>query len=332
MIFFSIKARCFSVNNPQLDDSEPVQIVMFCHLWFLFLQQIKNPLSIAQTDYVILDITHQKFYCCYPMTSPNHTDHDIPLTKLNRRLDSVWVPHLIDETFIADFLDELMNYNGLANLYYWLLYARITEAALLCAGHYADNCEFSAAGDLLVNPRQIQVHRKACGEIRIKRRHGSMSGQFRSQNLSADVFRRTFASYFNLQVKESALLPAMASALAQSGVFVESYLAFVDERMKKIADTITFLLAWPIDDNVELHRRLVSASPDSEQFIHSNLCCFTPKVFDTLGAELLNMENNYPAACTCIKEKHRKKKILCHEQCKIDRRRSAAHPISIVNY
>ena len=43
--------------------------------------------------------------------------------------------------------------NGRSHQIYWLTYVRIREAALLCAGNYADNGEYQAAGDLLVNPQ-----------------------------------------------------------------------------------------------------------------------------------------------------------------------------------
>ena len=96
-------------------------------------------------------------------------------------------------------------------------------------------------------------------------------------------------------------MPEMASALARSGLFLESYLVSMDERMKRIADTIAFLRAWAIDDSLELHRRLLAATPESKRFIQSGLCRFTPTVFDALGTELSRMEPHYPATSAFFK-------------------------------
>ena len=70
----------------------------------------------------------------------------------------VAAPYVVNEGRIEDWLDELEMQNNEKNPVYWLLLVRLNELALLCAGNYADNCEFSAAGDLLLNPRKMMVH------------------------------------------------------------------------------------------------------------------------------------------------------------------------------
>ena len=218
-----------------------------------------------------------------------------PLIKLNRKLDSACTPHLINEAFIAAFHSRMIRYTGPKDVYYWLTYARITEAALLCAGNYADNCEFSAAGDLLANPRCIDVYNLKSGEPAVKCRHGSMSGQFKPENMPERRFRDDFAAHFKMRISEPALLPRMYGILEHAGVFSEDYVASVNERMKKIADTIAFLSAWPVENRIELQERMASAPPDSKRFIEGHLCHFNPLAFEALGAELLALERKTSA-------------------------------------
>jgi hypothetical protein len=229
------------------------------------------------------------------------------LIKLNRKLRSVCVPYLIDETFIADSYSELLSLYAPSNAYYWLLYARITEAALLCAGNYADNCEYAAAGDLLVNPRRVNVWDGQFARLTRKNRRGSITEQFKPDNVCAEAFRRNFSMNFRLQIAEPALLPEMTDTLARAGVFCESYLVSINVRMKKIADTISFLLAWHIDSKSEMHRRLALETPESEQFILCNLCRFNPDLFDALGAELFCIEHNQLETSAFFQEKCNKK-------------------------
>ncbi len=234
--------------------------------------------------------------------SQYYSDQRRALSKLNRKLGSVSVPHLINETFIAKFHAELVTYHDPASAYFWLLYARITEAALLCAGHYADNCQYSAAGDLLVNPRRIQVCNKGSGVSEQKNRHGSVSEQFKPKGADIAVFRKNFSSSMETSIEEPALLPLMADTLTRSGVFRENYLSSIDQRMKKIADTIVFLLAWSSDNTLELHERLSLTTPESNKFIMSNLCRFLPAVFDDIGKELYRIECKRPTISAFLKK------------------------------
>jgi hypothetical protein len=79
-----------------------------------------------------------------------HLDSD-PLLLLNEELEDLRLPHEINEPAIEGLLKKLEGSGASDQSLYWLLMARMFELALFCAGHYADNCEFTAAGDLLVN-------------------------------------------------------------------------------------------------------------------------------------------------------------------------------------
>ena len=233
--------------------------------------------------------------------SPRHADQLHALIKLNRKLDSAGVPHLMNEACIESLHAELMSYPDHESAYFWLLYGRIAEAALLVAGHYADNCEYAAAGDLLVNPRRIYVLRKDSAELELKNRHQSISEQFMPQSAHPQEFRRNFRSSMNLYIEAQPLLPLMANTLAQSGFFCQSYLLCINERMKKIADAMAFLMAWPVDDALDLQKRLAASTPDCMRFIHNNLCRFSADLFHAMGAELLGIEGDIPIESPLLK-------------------------------
>ena len=215
------------------------------------------------------------------------------LTKLNRQFNDRLIPHLINETFLSNFHAALEPFQDLGGAYAWLLCARLTEAALLCAGHYADNCEFAAAGDLLVNPRCVRLYDKADPTRgKTKNRHLTLSQQFKKNNEPPEAFRRRFGDEMILRIETPALLPMLAETLRHAGVFRDQYLKSVERRMEKIADTIAFLTAWPVDTLQQLEQRLIAAPAESKSFIEKNLCRFDRKDFNALGAELQAIAGN----------------------------------------
>lgn len=111
-----------------------------------------------------------------------------PLLILNEELDNFRLPHEINEPSIERLLKILEDSGASDQSFYWLLMARIFELALFCAGHYADNCEFSAAGDLLVNPRKVLIHRKGYPHSRVKQRHGRISDQLNNSGKRRNHF------------------------------------------------------------------------------------------------------------------------------------------------
>ena len=225
------------------------------------------------------------------------------MVKLNHRFDAVLVPHLINETFLSGFHQVLEPFQNLGGPCFWLLYARLTEAALLCAGYYADNCEFTAAGDLLVNPRRIRLHDKSdpC-HPKTKIRHMALSQQFKPDSIKTETFRKQFSTDMTLAVETPPLLPILAETMQDAGVFREGYLASVTRRMEEIADTLTFLLAWGVDSVQELEQRRSAASDEMQNFIKANLCCFGRTAFNALGGELRAMEHNRFSASAYLKE------------------------------
>lgn len=200
------------------------------------------------------------------------------LNRLQPQLDA-------NESIIEDLLRQTEGCAQEAGNRYRLLTARLLEAALLCAGHYVDNFEFAAAGDLLVNPRRILIHIKGCRHPVIKRRHGRLSEQLAGY-CDGQQFPEWFRCNAVLEVAKPALVPDLLQRLERFQCFCADYLDSVRRRMEKAAGAIGFLSAWGITGWEELHRRLHRASPRERSFVAANLCGFDRKDFNRLGRDI----------------------------------------------
>ena len=168
---------------------------------------------------------------------------------------------------------------------YWLLLMRLAEAALLCAGRYADHCEFEAAGDLLVNPREIILHHPVDGRPAIKNRHGRLSDQFALDGSWPDTLRGLSADG-GLEITKAPLLTHMTEVLARSGHVCPAYLQRLAQGKRRVAQALAFLAAWRIFDAAHLCRRLRAASARERDYAESHLCRFDARTFHQIGASL----------------------------------------------
>ena len=159
---------------------------------------------------------------------------------LNDCLDRQVVPYTVNEAMIASFRDALCRYGTPHSACYWLLMARLTELALLCAGHYADCGEIGAAGDLLVNPRRVDVHLKGAPRPIVKDRHRCITEQFNPEGLPFPAFSNWFSRNAISRVVEPALLPDFQVRLEASGWLSETFLSGLRDRMANVADTMRF--------------------------------------------------------------------------------------------
>ena len=210
-------------------------------------------------------------------------ESDGSLRRLNNTLDKVAAPYVLNESQIEDWLDELKMQTDGRNPIYWLLLVRLNELALLCAGNYADNCEFSAAGDLLLNPRKIVVHFNDSKQSLIKKRHCSLTEQFRRQGQSRTSVLKRLADNATIEIKRPALLPHLYKIMQVSERVPGYYLDLAGTRMKRIAETIAFLASWQISDATELHRRISESTSETRVFIESHLCRFKNDLFFAIG-------------------------------------------------
>lgn len=161
----------------------------------------------------------------------------------NRLLDQQVVPCAVNETMIAAFRETLLGLGPSCSACYWLLMARLAELALLCAGHYADCGEIGAAGDLLVNPRRIDIHVRGADRPVVKDRHRRLSDQFNPQRLPFPAFAAWFRQNAISRVVEPALLPGFQARLEASGWLSAAFLAAFQKRMARVADAMRFASA-----------------------------------------------------------------------------------------
>ncbi len=220
-----------------------------------------------------------------------------PFITIHRCLDQIIIPQGINEPFLEALLVCLQKTDPPHDAIYWLTLARLAEAAILCAGHYADNCEFQAVGDLLVNPRKIRVQVQGQGRSFIKKRHGRLTDQLaqRFSGAHAPANAPIDPRDAHCDVLAPALLPDLYRRLATSGFFTEEYLDHLQERLTAIADTIAFLSAWQVDANEELHRRLQLVGPAQKAFIQEHLCRFDAQWFWLLGQRVRMIKTPRPA-------------------------------------
>ena len=215
-----------------------------------------------------------------------------PILNINEALDNLHVPYEINEQVIENFLKNLKDYDTTHRPVYWLMMARLFEMALICAGHYADNCEFSAAGDLLVNPRQVLVHRRGVPHPLVKHRHGRLSEQLSEEETYRELVLFQIKHEVTVEVSKPAILPYLFERMEQSSQIASWYLEDAQGRMKKIADTIGFLSAWSLSKFEVLHNRIQMMSPKTRRFVADHQCNFDTYYFIRLGREILKIIEN----------------------------------------
>ena len=135
----------------------------------------------------------------------------------------------INEPLLERRLDELEKRWPFRDALYWLSVARINELALYCAGNYADSLEFSAAGDLLVNPRLVLVYTRNKSVPVKKDRHTPLTVQFGAEGTTDPEVRTWLRDNAIVQVKEQPLLHHLYEELKSSGWMAQHYLSSVRE-------------------------------------------------------------------------------------------------------
>jgi hypothetical protein len=210
-----------------------------------------------------------------------------PVLNLNSEFDRISSVWLVNEGAIEGWLERLQAALSANDPCYWLLLARLTEMTLVCAGRYADGCEFAAAGDLLVNPREIRVHIAGdtpCAVVKL--RHGALSGQLHTTPEPHLDFIRKMRQTAAVEIVKAPLLTFLTAMLESSGLFSLCYLDKVRGRMQQIADTIGFLCSWQVADVAELHRKIGAEALETGQFVQSHLCNFDLNLFAALGHDV----------------------------------------------
>ncbi|MGD9369250.1 MAG: hypothetical protein PVH87_26315 [Desulfobacteraceae bacterium] len=209
-----------------------------------------------------------------------------PMARLNHALDTLPVPWGVNESIIESILYQWEQYGKQHLPQHWLIAARIFEMAILCAGHYVDNCEYTAAGDLLFNPRKILIYQKGCSHPIKKHRHGCLSDQLHGHRVADQAFPIWFRDNATLRLVRPAVIPFLQTSMEQSGRVADAYLRTVRQRMERAADTMAFLNSWSVSRQADRQDRIESASPETRRFIADHLCAFDDEVFKSLGEEI----------------------------------------------
>ena len=211
------------------------------------------------------------------------------LIDFNVRLEEESPAHNLNESCLERIVQELEQSCIVRDSLYSLTLARVSELALLCAGNYADDCEFTAACDLLVNPRLILVHVRDQTEPVVKERHGSITDQFSHVGRAPQEIVEWLKDNTWLEIKKEALLPYLYNELFCLGHLNSHHLDSIEHRMQRIAAVVGFLSAWQLPDSCGVQERLICVSEAARQFIYSNLCRFDLKFFHQLGNDLFRL-------------------------------------------
>jgi hypothetical protein len=215
------------------------------------------------------------------------------LLRFNERMERTAASPL-NETDLERLLAGLPPISAEHPRRYWLTAARIMELALICARDYTDGCEFEAAGDLLVNPRAIDIQvRDIAAPIR-KDRHARLSDQLSGWIGDADPVR-WLAENARPRILRRPLLPELRDWLETSGIFAPAYLHGIDDRMRRIADAIAFLSAGSIGDASDLFHRTRPMGPEAASLLESHLCRFDRAAFVAMGDAIRWLAHGRPS-------------------------------------
>ena len=225
--------------------------------------------------------------------APNSlVEHQSAILDFNRNLEEMAAVHNLNEEKLIQFLNCLEEASFVHDPFYWLSLARINELVLLCAGNYAESCEFTLTGDLLLNPRLILIHVRGRQQPIVKERHTALTEQFGHTALTRGGVVQWLKSHTILETRTEALLPDLLGRLKISGVFRESYVASIESREKRVADLCAHLACQQFENGAAFTKWLRNADPADRDFMKSMLCRFDFSLFDLLGDEIRGMADN----------------------------------------
>jgi hypothetical protein len=228
-----------------------------------------------------------------PVRPYPETTSDLDLyRRLNDRLDQEVPPYTVNETSLVAYRESLCREGKPASACYWLLMARLAELALLCAGHYADCGEIMAAGDLLLNPRRIDVHIRGGHPPVIKDRHRPLSEQLNTRGLPSHEFIDWFHHNAITQVIEPALIPDFLTRLEGSGRISKAFRDSFQTRMAQVADAMRFgspAIAMSSPPGQHPPR---TGRPSEVESRHDHQCRFETTCYRRLGHDIEHTWND----------------------------------------
>jgi hypothetical protein len=136
------------------------------------------------------------------------------------------------------------------------------------------------AGDIIVNPKKVLIHRKDDLYCRVKERHGHLSDQLDESGMRKNHILLLLKHGVTIEVAEPTILPHLFEQMQNSQEITSWFLNDAQERMKRIADTINFLSAWSVTSFENFRRRLQTAATKTHAFVCGHMCRFDTRFFE----------------------------------------------------
>jgi hypothetical protein len=226
----------------------------------------------------------------YPIDIEEHWDQfetsANELLYFNSLLDQKSQFFSLNEADLENLIDQLGGKPFIKEEIYWLTMARVNELALLCAGNYANNAEFSLMGDLLLNPRLILIHIRGQNRPVVKKRHTLLTDQFRHMAESKTDIVQWLKKETIVEIKMKALLPHLFQELENSGFIHQKYLESVKTRTQQIAEWVGFLHSGGLINSVSIYNWLSNASPSDRKMFDSKRIRLDLEPFWELGRQI----------------------------------------------
>jgi hypothetical protein len=194
----------------------------------------------------------------------------------------------LNEKFLEQKMEELNEHVPVCMELYEYTRARLHELLLLCAANYANNCEYSAVGDLMFNPRLTLVHIKGCQESVVKKRHTPLSEQFMDKAGTRAGLLLWLKENITLEIMKRPLIPYSYEMLQRCGFIFKGYLDSARDRAIRITDLTAFLCCRGFGERLDLDHWLERASQRDRALIKSRLIQLDLKIFRELGS-LINL-------------------------------------------
>jgi len=214
------------------------------------------------------------------------------ILNFNRTLEENATLVNLNEAALVTLLNRLEETSFYHGDLYWFSLARINELAIIVAGNYAESCEFSLVGDLLLNPRLILIHVRGRQQPIVKERHTALTEQFRHTATTRGGVMQWLKNHTIVETGTEALLPYLLGRLRHSGLFCESYLAVIESREKRVADLSAYLACQHFDNRTTFTKWLQNANPEEQNFMKSKLCRFDFRLFNMLGDNIKRTAND----------------------------------------
>ncbi len=213
--------------------------------------------------------------------------HSITLVRINASIDNSCQISLLNESRL-EYLYRLLSECDSGSYLYHLLLARVFELSLFLAGHYADHGEITAAGDLVVNPRKVNVYiHGAPGPIR-KKRHETISQMLKSR-VSLDQGESIFEFIRNktmTHVMEEPIIKELFDRMEASCWFTDHYIQVSVKRIENITHTMGYLFSCHLKPGETVLHYMERQDPSDRMDLEMNLCRFNLDYFYSMKKEI----------------------------------------------